>query len=276
MKRLLLASLVIFLGLPMLAMEGNGEGWESENKTTPLEEQFIRAVQYGRNDEARELPLQKVNVNAKNALGYSALWFAARNGSEELCTFLINHHADVNTKNTRQTSALMAAATHGHVTICRMLIQNGANVHARDSKGSSALIFASMFDHEEICVLLLEHGADANLQTYEQYNALWYAAANGSFSVCKLLLQYGVNPELIIKNEMKAIDLAREFHAMYLADEDEEAAIKTHFIIELLSDPEKIRAVVLDPKSQNPKMRKLFKSNTNVYQAIQNRELGLP
>lgn len=80
-------------------------------------------------DGVREL-IRSGNVNAGDALGYTALHWCAIRGSVRLAEMLIQSGADVNAMDNLQQTPLQRAVAHDEDKIVDLLIQNGANVNA--------------------------------------------------------------------------------------------------------------------------------------------------
>ena len=85
---------------------------------------------------------------------------------------------------------LCMAAKHGSAEMVSLLLENGADPGAGDEK---PLIAAVKKYEEEVVKILLESGVDVN-QTDEFSNtALYWARDNNDYQMIKLLKQYGAN-----------------------------------------------------------------------------------
>lgn len=69
------------------------------------------------------------NVNAANKNGTTALHVAASNGSMEVCTELLNSHADPCKKDQNGTTPAMLARNAGHTTIADLLSKEETAKH---------------------------------------------------------------------------------------------------------------------------------------------------
>jgi uncharacterized protein len=153
------------------------------------------AVQNGDRSAVRSLLAKKVNVNAPQGDGTTALhwaafnddrevaklllasganvkaatrdgaitplFLAAKNGSAPMIELLLKAGTDPNSATETGTTALMMAASAGNPDALKVLIAHGANVNAKDAAhGQTALIFAAALNRAEAIKVLMEHGAD--------------------------------------------------------------------------------------------------------------------
>ena len=111
----------------------------------------------------------KVDINAKNKDGETALMLASSEGHLEMVKLLVENGADY-------TNALRLASREGHLEIVKLLIENGANINAKDNDGETALMRASYNGHLEVVKYLIENGADVNIKdNYYGITALDFA-----------------------------------------------------------------------------------------------------
>ena len=111
----------------------------------------------------------KVDINAKNKDGETALMLASSEGHLEMVKLLVENGADY-------TNALRLASREGHLEIVKLLIENGANINAKDNDGETALMGASYNGHLEVVKYLIENGADVNIKdNYYGITALDFA-----------------------------------------------------------------------------------------------------
>ena len=97
------------------------------------------------------------NVNAKDAMGYTPLFYAAQNGREDVADLLISAGADVNVKDRTGNTPLHYAAVGGHYDVCELLLEEGANPNAKNLMGGTAMAMAKGQGHHEIVELLSEY-----------------------------------------------------------------------------------------------------------------------
>ena len=114
----------------------------------------------------------RVDLNALNASGESALMLASLKGQLDLVAALIRKGADVN--KTGWTPLHYAAST-GQVAVIRLLIEQHAYIDAESPNGSTPLMMASMYGTPDAVRLLLEEGADASLKNQQGLTAIEFA-----------------------------------------------------------------------------------------------------
>jgi ankyrin repeat protein len=116
-------------------------------------------------DSADLLIRARANVNAANDLGATPLWIASQNGSEAMVRRLLDAGANPNAALLRGETPLMVAARSGHATVVERLLASGAAVNARAARGQTALMWAVSQKHPAVVKILLSRGADVDLRS---------------------------------------------------------------------------------------------------------------
>jgi uncharacterized protein len=198
--------------------------------------------------------------------GWTAVMYAAREGSLEAAQVLAESGADLNVTDPDGTSALEYAIINGHYDVGKMLLDKGADPNLADRAGMTPLYAAvdmhtlgSTFGrpdikHEvaegsvEMVRSLLEHKADPNarLKTRvlkRQFNggdprlgegstAFLRAAKGGDAQLMRILIEGGADPKLNQNNKRGPIMLAvgvpaqRKDNALFANDASVMDAIK--------------------------------------------------
>lgn len=150
--------------------------------TTPL----TVAAERGDAAEVRKLIASGVDLNERDKSGYTALVWAARNGSMGVAKALIEARADVNARDCAINgwTPLMHAIHKNNNEMARLLMDRGADVNAKAGKctdkliesGATALLHAAGDDNTEIVRALLAKGANPYAE-YNSTNALSKAVA---------------------------------------------------------------------------------------------------
>jgi ankyrin len=108
----------------------------------------------------------KAKVNAANELGATPLWLAAVNASAAMADRLLRAGADPNLALPSGETPLMTAARTGNVEVVKLLIARGAVVNARErTQGQTPLMWAIAERHPQVVRALIEAGADVNART---------------------------------------------------------------------------------------------------------------
>ena len=106
------------------------------------------------------------NVNAANDLGITPLLMAAGSGNGAIVEKLLSAGADAKAALESGETALMLAARAGSVAAVRALLGRGADVNARENtRGQTALMWAVANQHPDVTRVLLENGAGVNARS---------------------------------------------------------------------------------------------------------------
>lgn len=100
------------------------------------------------------------NVNAANDLGVTPLWTASLNGSGAMVRKLLTARANPNAALLSGETPVMVAARGGYADVVELLLNKDANVNAHGARGQTALMWTVAQKHPEVVKVLLAHGAD--------------------------------------------------------------------------------------------------------------------
>src|SRR5438552_8898007 len=104
-------------------------------------------------------------VNAATDLGVTPLWHAAQNGSGATVGKLLAAGANPNTALLAGETPLMVASRGGYPAVVEQLIAGGANVNAHGSRGQTAMMWAASQKHPEVVKELVSHGAELHARS---------------------------------------------------------------------------------------------------------------
>ena len=116
------------------------------------------AVEKGNVEAIKQHLAAGTDVNARDSIGETPLFYAAVDGHKEIAELLIAEGSDVNVKGKIRTTPLQAAAMFSHKEIVELLIAKGANVNAKDEDGETPLDLAIKYKQTEVPDLLRKHG----------------------------------------------------------------------------------------------------------------------
>jgi ankyrin repeat protein len=105
------------------------------------------------------------NVRATTRLGgYTPIHLASQAGHARIVAALLGAGAAADFRTTTGASPLMLAARSGSVETATRLLENGADVNAKEAThGQTALMVAAGLDRADVVKLLLSRGADASI-----------------------------------------------------------------------------------------------------------------
>ncbi len=129
-------------------------------------------------ESARLLLAAGANVNAANDLGATPLWVACENGGVRVVEALLKAGADPNLTLLSGETPLMVAARSGQAAIVERLVGQGAQVDARGARGQTALMWAAAQRHPGVVKVLLAGGADVH-RTSEAWSQMMAVPPHG-------------------------------------------------------------------------------------------------
>jgi ankyrin repeat protein len=143
---------------------------------------------------AKLLVAAGANVKAENRYGVTALSMACVNGNTELVESLLGAGADPNTALRGGETVLMTAARTGRIGPVKALLSRGADVNAKEKDRQTALMWAAAEGHTEVVELLLKAGADFHTSLGDSgFTPLFFAVREGRIGVVKALLKAGAD-----------------------------------------------------------------------------------
>jgi ankyrin repeat protein len=156
---------------------------------------LVRAVKTQQSASARTLIRQRVDVNAPDVDGATALQWAAHWNNLEIVKALLAAGAKPNAANRYGVTPLHEAATIGSAAVVNALLRAGAQASAVYGEGETPLMLAARSGNLESVKLLLEAGADVNAaEKFRGQTALMLAATENHAPVVKALLGAGATP----------------------------------------------------------------------------------
>jgi cytohesin len=179
---------------------------EQQDHGNDLPEDYFYKSNVIGNLELIELMIENgADINARGAMGQTALEYSIGLDSVKLMQLLIDNGADVNAEGNGERTALYRAVWNAananediekmaYLEIIRYLVSKGANVNiqGKDTGPPETLLITAVFAGDtETCELLIELGADVNAKTEFGMTALDYAKKMNHQSIVELLIQEG-------------------------------------------------------------------------------------
>jgi len=167
------------------------------------------AAMLGNHDAVRSLLKEKVDVDAAQGDGTTALHWAAFRDDLDMVKWLLA--AGANVKATTREGAitpLFMACTNGNASIIGALLTAGADANAVNANGTTALMTAASSGSVDAVKTLLDRGADVKAkERVHGQTALMFAAALNRSDVVKLLISRGAEPN--VATEVKPVARVR-------------------------------------------------------------------
>jgi serine/threonine protein kinase len=101
---------------------------------------FMNAASNGKRGDLKDLLEEGININARDAMGRTALMLAASRGHADTVKFLLERRASINARDINGKTALMRAIDGGHDDTVRTLLKRGATVDSRYSDRLTSLL----------------------------------------------------------------------------------------------------------------------------------------
>lgn len=136
------------------------------------------------------------DVNEQDAVGNTAIFYAAEYKQIKIAKLLVKAGANVNIQNNKGRTPIFSAISSNTISIINYLIQNGANVNVQEKNhGYTPLIyFIKKFEPNiQIINTLVKNGANLDIQDIKGNTALYYAISFGDYNAAHILIKDGAN-----------------------------------------------------------------------------------
>jgi uncharacterized protein len=142
----------------------------------------------------RALLQKRADVNAAEADGTTALYWAAEKNDRDIVDLLIRAGANPNAKTRYGFTPLAMASINGNAAIVEQLLTAGADANTATADGETVLMMAARTGIAPAVSALLSHGADPNrAERTRGQTALMWAAGEGHVQVVEALIGRGAN-----------------------------------------------------------------------------------
>lgn len=165
------------------------------------------AVRDGDEKVVRTLLRKRVDVNAPEPDGSTALHYAAHQGDLTTVDLLLRAGAKV-VANQYGATPLSLAAANGNATVVSRLLRAGANPNAAAPGGETPLMAAARAGRTAAVSALLEAGADPNAKEATRgQTALMWAAAEGHADIVSALITKGADVRAVSQGPSSPKDI---------------------------------------------------------------------
>ncbi len=154
---------------------------------------LIDAVKNGNAATVKTLLAQKVDVNAAEPDGTTALHWAAHIGNAQMADLLIKAGANVKVATRAGATPFSLACNKGNAGVIELLLAKGEDPNAVLT-GEPVIMMAARAGNPDAVKALLAKGANVNVaEGARKQTALMWAASEGATSVVKVLLEAGAD-----------------------------------------------------------------------------------
>jgi uncharacterized protein len=169
---------------------------------------LVDAVKSGDRTAAMAMLDKRVDVNAPEADGTTALHWAVQRGDLDLVQRLIRAGANVKVKNDYGSTPMSEAALLARAPILEALLKAGADVESPNADGQTALMVVARTSQVDAARLLIARGANVNaVEKWRGQTALMWAVAQNQPAMVKELIAHGadVNARSTINNWQRQV-----------------------------------------------------------------------
>jgi uncharacterized protein len=160
------------------------------------------AVYHDDAEMATQLIRAGASVKAANRYGVTPLSLACTTGNSALVDLLLKSGADPIVALPGGETPLMTAARTGSLASVKALLAHGVPVDAKDAaRGQTALMWAAAEGHTEVVRALIDAGADIHARVPTGFTPFLFAVREGRLDVARLLLKAGVDVNETIQVE---------------------------------------------------------------------------
>ncbi len=132
----------------------------------------------------------KIDVNAVDVNGHSALSQAVIRGNASIVAMLVAAGADLRVRTRQGNTLLMLAVLSKSSAIVGFLLNRGLDADVQNNVGETALMIASAGAQDSIIRRLIDAGADVALRNNEELNAYQIALNSGHESTAKIIYDH--------------------------------------------------------------------------------------
>ena len=161
---------------------------------TPRDTRLVDAVKTRNTTTVTTLLAKKVDVNAPEADGTTALHWAVRNDDPALVDRLIRAGANARAQNRYGITPIALACENGSAPVVDRLLKAGVSANTTGPLGETALHLCARTGKPEAIRVLLANGATVDtIEDWRGQTPLMWAAAEGHGDAMKVLIEAGAD-----------------------------------------------------------------------------------
>jgi ankyrin repeat protein len=170
------------------------------------------AVYLGQRSMAEALLNAGARVDTSDEYGETPVTLAAANGDAGLMKRLLAAGASARDARWNGETAVMIAAGAGNLDVVRQLVLRGADVNtAEPLGGQTALMWAAAEGHSDVVAGLLEMGANVNAVSKTGFTPLVFSTTKNDVASIRALLNAGANPNVSLVSGNKPLIVAMSY-----------------------------------------------------------------
>ena len=151
------------------------------------------------------------DVNEKNSLGESAIFFAVRSGEIDNVKCLLEINAQVHIVNDIGMTPFILAAGLNHVKMLQLLLDHSVDISSRGPQGCTALMWAARKGQTDACRFLIDMKSDVNVTNNFGDTALIEATGQeDNHSVVEALVEARAEVNVMNETKLSPLMLAAE------------------------------------------------------------------
>ena len=158
---------------------------------------------------ARVLLEMGVSPSQRDTLNQTTLYYASREGKNQLIDFLLEHGCNPNQIDNYGQSPIFYACREGKLNTVQKLMDLGANHDYVDNNGQTPVFYTIKNNRIEMVEYLLSRGIDVNVKDNKGTTPIEYAKRLNKQQIVDLLLQHGAklldNGPAAQKNKAKKV-----------------------------------------------------------------------
>lgn len=185
----------------------------SKTNASANEKKLITASEAGDLAQVKNLLKdKKININAKDQTGATALMLAAINGNDDVVNLLIKSKANLELKSNEGETALSFAVSNDNAGIAKKLITAGAdtNIILVGDEGDNILMRSILSDKDLSQLIIQKNKSLVNKKNKLGETALFTAARYGTTTEIDFLVKNGAQKDLKNNEGKTALVVAKE------------------------------------------------------------------
>ncbi|CAD8165071.1 unnamed protein product [Paramecium octaurelia] len=183
-----------------------------EFKTILKGQEYDKAVNFLQQYKDMDL-VNVVDQQSKQICSYIVVQFDNEGLALKFLSLLTDFRVNLNFKDSLKQSILFYICRDGKLKLLDFVLsQNAVNINDQDQYGQTPLFYAARDNKVDIVTRLVQVGANVNLvDTLSNQTALFYSAREGNAEICKILIDNGCNPNHQDQHKKTAQFFAKRF-----------------------------------------------------------------